>query len=416
MTPPATNPRGSALIFAIGFMVVVLIIAAGVHHLVLSQLRGSGALRRRVAAEYLAQAGVARTLAWFNSQGYQLPQTSDVTATVPVRLTSNNAPVVLPTNHPSSYTDATGRSQSEVVANYNSYATTQGTSAGTFSVVASLIASQPETWELIATGQQGTTQRQVGALLFRQQTSPFSSALFGRDGVTLNGNADTDSYDSSIGPYGGPNQFAGGHIASNGNISLVGNATVNGDATPGPKGSVNLTGNAVVTGLTTPANSTRTLSPATLPAGAVDIGAISLGGNHTSTLTAGTYQVSSMSIGGNAKLIIDATAGPVNLYVTGAIDVGGNGISNGSGKAQNLNIAQIGGSDVSLSGNAAFVGVVYAPDSPLSLHGNADLYGSFIGKSISVTGNGGIHYDQFLRTLPGAPGPLKLIAEWTVPS
>jgi Tfp pilus assembly protein PilX len=416
MTRPAANQAGSALVFAMGFMIVVLVVAAGVQQLVLSQLRASGTLRRRVTAEYLAQAGVARTIAWFNRQGYQLPQATALTATVPVKLASSNAPVVLPSNHPSTYVDALGQSQANVVASYNSFATAQGTTAGSFSVVASLIASQPETWELIATGQQGGVQRQVGALLFRQQNTLFSSGLFGSDGVTLNGNAYTDSYDSSIGPYGEKNKFKTGNIGSNSDINLVGNATVNGDAIPGPKGSVSMKGNAEVTGLTDPASSVRTLPPPVIPAGAVDLGAIDLGGNTKKTLTAGTYQISSISIAGNAQLTIDSSAGPINLYVTGTVDIGGNGVFNNSGAPQNLSITQIGGANVSFSGNAAFVGTLYAPDSALSVNGNADLYGSFIGKAMSINGNGGIHYDQFLRTLPGTPGPLKLLAEWMLPS
>lgn len=416
MSRSTASQRGSALIFAMGFVIVVLVIAAGVHHLVLSQLQASGTQRRRVTAEYLAQAGVARTLAWFNLQGYQLPQAANLTATVPVKLASNNTAVVLPSNHPSTYIDAFGQSKTNVVSSYNTYLTAQGTSAGSFSVVASLIASQPETWELIATGQQGAVQRQVGAVIFRPQNSLFTNALFGRDFVAFNGNAKTDSYDSSIGAYGGTNVSKGGNVLSNGNITLNGNSTVNGDAIPGPDMAVTKNGNASVSGSTTPATTATTLQPVTVPGGVTNLGAIDIGGNSTRTLNAGTYVASSISIRGNADLVIDSTNGPVVLYVTGAINANGNGISNGSGKPQNLSIFATGSDGVWLGGNTAFFGTVYAPNATLTVHGNSDLYGSFVGASVVLNGNGDVHYDQFLRTLPGTPGPLKLIAEWMLPS
>ncbi len=410
--------QGSALIFALGFMVVILIIALGVHTLVSNQLKASGALRQRVTAEYLAQGGVARAIGWFSTQSYLPPKTYTLTATVPVKLQSNSAAVVMPSNHPDSYTDIAGTARSGIISSYNSFLTSQAVTGGSYSVTASLMNVQPETWELLATAKQGGVQRQVGALLVRQGNALFSGALFGDTGVTFNGDAVTDSYDSSLGAYGGTNLFKSGNVGSNGNISLKGNSGVQGDAIPGPSKSVSMNGNAYVTGLTTPASSTQTLPAITVPASAVNKGAISISGNSSQTLTAGNYIISSISISGNATLNIDASAGPVNLYVSGAISANGNGIviSNGSHLPQNLNIFETGNSSVSLGGNADFYGTVYAPNSPLSLSGNAQLYGAFAGSSITDSGNGGIHFDKHLLTGGGAPGPLKLVAQWTLPS
>lgn len=412
------SEQGSALIFALGFMVVILIIALGVHTLVGNQLKASGAFRQRVTAEYLAQGGVARAIGWFSTQSYLPPQASSLTATVPVKLTSNGAAVVLPSNHPDSYTDTAGVARTNMLGSYNTFLTSQAVTGGSYSITASLMNMQPETWEVLATAQQGGVQRQVGALLVRQSNALFRGALFGDTGVSFNGNAVTDSYDSSLGAYGGTNLFKSGNVRSNGNINLKGNSGVQGDAMPGPSKSVSLNGNAYVTGLTTPASSTQTLPAITVPAGAVNKGSISISGNNSQTLTAGNYVISSISISGNATLNIDASAGPVNLYVSGTISANGNGIviSSGSHLPQNLNIFETGNSSVSLGGNSDFYGTVYAPNSPLSLSGNAQLYGAFAGSSITLSGNGGIHFDKHLLTGGGAPGPLKLVAQWSLPS
>jgi Tfp pilus assembly protein PilX len=408
------NDRGSALLFALGFMTVVLVIALGVHTLVGIELRAAGTQRRRVAAEYLAEGALARSIGWFNTTGYRVPQTSLLTAAVPVSLAANNNPVVLPSNHPNGYTDAGGAARSEVVTSFNASLTSQSVGGGSYSVTASLMNTAPETWEVVANAQQGGVQRRVGGLLIREQTSFFNSALFGSDSLSLNGNANTDAYDSTKGAYGGSNRTANGDIGSNGNITLKGNATINGNATAGPNMTTTMTGNAAVTGSTTPASTVRSLDAVSVPAGTTDLGAIGLSGNHTQTLTSGTYVASSISIGGDAKLIIDASSGPVNIYVTGAISAAGNGIANGSGNPQNLFIAQVGGGDVTYSGNLEFFGSIYAPSSALTLNGNATLYGAFVGKSISSNGNGAIHYDQSLQNLSGPPGPLRLVAQWNL--
>lgn len=171
-----------------------------------------------------------------------------------------------------------------------------------------------------------------------------------------------------------------------------------------------------VTGLTTAAPAPKTLLPVTLPSGLTDLGAISLSGNQTHAVTAGTYQMSSISISGNGALIIDNSAGPVTFYVSGSISASGNGISNASGNPQKFTIFETGSADVSLSGNGVFFGLVYAPTSSISISGNSDLYGAFAGASISINGNGAIHYDQLSRTIPGPPGAVKLMAQWTLPS
>ena len=409
--------QGSALIFALGFMVVMLIIAFGVHTLVTNQLKASGAFRQRVTAEYLAQGGVARAIAWFSTQSYLPPQSSSLTATVPVKLTSNSTAVVLPSNHPDNYTDASGVARTSMVTSYNSYLTSQSAPGGSYNVTASLMNGQPETWELLATAQQGGVQRQVGALLVRQINSLFSGGLFGSNGVTLSGAAFTDSYDSSLGAYGGANKFQTGNVSSNGNISLAGSSIIKGDAIPGPGKSVSFAGTASVTGLTTPAASTRTLPAVTVPIGATNLGAINLGGIATQTLTAGNYSATSLSITHSGQLIIDASAGAVNLYVTGTVAVAGAGIANASGLPANFFLAQVGGANVTFSNGSAFYVTVYAPNSALSVPGNGDFYGAFVGASISLSNSGKIHYDQNLRNSNfGTPGPLKLIAQWTLPS
>lgn len=397
---------------AMGFMVVLLVIAAGVHSLVLAQLSASGGLRQRVTATELAEGGLARVRAWFDQTSYRLPAANLVEGAAPVRLRGSGKAVVLPDTHPDAYTDTQGSARKGIVASYGKYLSSQRTAAGDYSVTATLIATQPETWEAVATAAVGNVQRVAGVVLAREQSSLFADALFGRSHVRMNGNARTDSYDASLGAYGGANVFKTGNVRSNGDIDLIGNALVQGDAISGPKGSVGTKGNAGVTGLSEPADREKELPPVVVPAGAVSLGKLKLTGKHTQTLTSGTYVASELDIGGNAQLIIDASAGPVNLYVTGEISLGGNGVANASGQPKNFNLVQVGGADVDMTGNTDFVGTVYAPDSELEVKGNGDIYGAIIAASVDLVGNADVHFDQSLRTIGNVPGPMRVLAQW----
>jgi hypothetical protein len=355
-------------------------------------------------------------IAWFNTTNYQLPESKMLADTVPVAMLPGYAPVVLPANHPNGYTDALGQVRSGVVTSFEQFLVNQTGAVGTYSIATSLMARQPETWEAIATARVGSTTRQVGAVLIREQQSLFADALFGRDYVTMHGDAYTDSYDSSSGAYGGANVFQTGNVRSNQDVTLTGNASVRGDAIPGPDHVVSTSGNAKVTGLIEPASSAKALPAPVVPSDAMNLGAIDVGGDATTTLAAGTYRVSSLTVSGNGRLIIDTSHGAVNLYVSGPISIAGNGISNNSGIPSNFNLVETGTAAVTFSGNASFSGTVYAPNSVLSLNGNGTMYGAFIGGGLRLVGNGAIHYDQVLRTVSGIPGPLRMMAQWSPPA
>jgi hypothetical protein len=118
-----------------------------------------------------------------------------------------------------------------------------------------------------------------------------------------------------------------------------------------------------------------------------------------------------MSVSGNAQIVVN---GPSIIYVNaGNISVSGNGIVN-NGSPQNLGIYST-GSSVNLSGNAAYVGTVYAPVATVTLSGNENFYGSIVcGKSID-SGNASIHFDVALRNFTppfGGPPPSNRATSW----
>jgi Tfp pilus assembly protein PilX len=246
-------------------------------------------------------------------------------------------------------------------------------------------------------------------------TDPFGHAAHAKGGVSLNGNASTDSYNSDNGAYNvGGNRFQRGHVSSDstaGNtINLTAGSTVNGDAYAGPGANVaaSINNGGTITGVQSTESTTWSLPLSAIPTGVTNLGNLSLSGNPKGdcsySLSEGTYWFSSVSVTGNAKLCVN---GAVKIYVTGSIDVGGNGIATANNKPPNLLLyGTVNPTDatkkctsVNIHGNGNFYGAVYAPDADISVVGNGGVYGSLTGKSVSINGNGGLHYDEALGNL-----------------
>jgi hypothetical protein len=140
---------------------------------------------------------------------------------------------------------------------------------------------------------------------------------------------------------------------------------------------------------------------------------ISLSGNTILTLGGGDYWVCSMSLSGNSKLIMAKGAHvrlffdtPENCGNPNQISMSGNNEITSTGYQPSLGEYDVPGfyllgstswtSQVALSGNYSSTNefVVYAPDSYISVSGNATFKGIIAGKQIAWSGNGKIEQDS----------------------
>jgi hypothetical protein len=147
-------------------------------------------------------------------------------------------------------------------------------------------------------------------------------------------------------------------------------------------------------------------------------GGTSVSFNNGTTLTSGTYRVSSINLSGSGKGTIN---GNVTIYVTGSVNLSGtsqivilpggsltiylNGslnVSGGSIVNQTLNphnLTIYGTStctSASYSGSSALYGIIYTPAASTSISGGVNLYGSVIGRSVTISGGSAVHYDASL--------------------
>ncbi len=267
----------------------------------------------------------------------------------------------------------------------------------------------------------GFAERTV-SVLYSKSSSLFSHAAFGNTGVSLLGNAKTDSYNSAIGPYGGVNIGANGHVgtasSANGAVTLTGSSRVNGDAETGPGGTVAMGWSCVVTGSITDSNdgpAGQINVPGEL-SGLPDGAGISLTGNNNQTLNSGDYALSSISVSGNARLTLDGDVniyltgasslnisgsgrlivnGTANIYIDGNANITGAGIANSSQSPGNFMLYGTASSGIiNISGSGDMYGGIYAPSAAISVTGNARLYGSAVGDTVSITGSSRISYDE----------------------
>jgi len=242
-------------------------------------------------------------------------------------------------------------------------------------------------------------------------TDPFKNAIHAKGTVELVGNAWTDSYNSTNGPYNlAGNRGNNGDVSTDGTaagiVTVTSGGTVDGDAIVGPGGNpaTAINNNGTITGTTGVEPAAQNLPLSSIPAGLVNQGPLTISGNTPKTLGEGVYWFSSINITGNGKLIV---TGAVKIYVTGNIDVGGNGIATAGNLPPNLLIygtqdpsdASQKTNTVSIHGNGDFYGAVYAPGAALDVYGNGAVYGALTGNSAKINGNGGFHYDESLGNL-----------------
>jgi Flp pilus assembly protein TadG len=248
------------------------------------------------------------------------------------------------------------------------------------------------------------------ALYDRWLCGPFVGILW----LSVPGTPNTDSYDSREGSYHWSLARDRGSICSDGPIHIDGTALIRGDARAGKGYHVIMTGNTEVTG-----SIGSRLKPLNLPYvdasqaavendnGQVPLipegnswkspidaaGNFVLDGNRSIELPPGTYYFHDFILTGHARFDV---SGHVTIYVTGDFERAGTTIvNNNTQKPANLTILMTGGRADVTSGND-FHGVIYAPNTEVTIDGSADLYGAVVGRTLTITGSGAGHYDESL--------------------
>jgi hypothetical protein len=306
---------------------------------------------------------------------------------------------------------------SAVLNNLNTGGTTPTlTASQTFSdggsFTASAVATGTNQYTITSTGtvigfRKENVRRKIEVVVQKPDMNPFRWAAFGRDSLTSNGVTNTNSYDSTKGVFNPNNPGSKGDVGTNGTMSIGG--TVHGNATLGPDatiaGASSISGNVirltspVVFPDVDPGNAKTNNNNAALSDGysASDM-SFTLHGNKTVDFPAGIYYFSSFTMTGNVGI---RSLGPVTIYVEGSAGIGG--CADSSNNPHDTRLMVMGAESVTVHGTADIWGVVYAPNSDVTINGTPGVYGAVIGKTLSLKGTADFHFDESLanETMPG---------------
>jgi hypothetical protein len=285
----------------------------------------------------------------------------------------------------------------------------------------------------------------------------FIKGLVAKDTIDLNGNnIRTDSFDSADPLYSNNGLYDPTRTRDNGDVATasgltnsvnieVGNANIYGHASTGPGGSATCGPNGAIGSAAWNNGGNKGIQsgwfrddmnisfpPVSDPfsGGYFTPGSGSVGGtNYSLVLGSGKYLSSSnvkltgqdsilvngnatwwcqggLDLGGKGQIIIAAGARLILFIgqnsgsaVSGSLS--GNGVLNGTGNATNTLVYGMAKcTSISLSGNAAFIGAIYAPDANMSMNGGGnntmDFCGAGVFKTVTMNGHFNFHYDENL--------------------
>jgi hypothetical protein len=256
-----------------------------------------------------------------------------------------------------------------------------------------------------------------------------------------NQNIVIDSYDSrdpfksTNGLYDAAKRQQNGDIATDGNLIEAGNAHIYGDVATNSgtvSGAANITGTertdfyqepipvgapswSAINGTISTVTNSATLDASSTKGSSISryqLSTISLSGGQTLTLAGNPdgsqtyieiYVTGDISVGGSSQIVVQPGV-TVTIYFAGNIDVSGNGILNTKNQPSDLQLYGIqppanSSKHVSLGGNGQIIASVYAPNHDVSINGggtNGHVFGSVVGKTVTMTGVTNLHYDETL--------------------
>jgi hypothetical protein len=309
--------------------------------------------------------------------------------------------------------------------------------SGSYWVEASVLTA--DLTQLVATGREDRSGARLELTVQRTTSNLFQWGAFGDEQLAMDSNARTDSYDSTKGSYAsqvvngsGSSAYANanGSVGSNQDVTLKQNSKVYGDALPGPGGSTAVLGNAEVSGGTAPQPAVMEMPEIQVPI-MPSKGSLSVPGATPLTLAPGDHRFDQFEVqtGGivavtgparlvfedfllssNAEFLVDASAGPVEVYIEGDFILESNTLMASktytpadlrvnllSDNVKDPSI-QVQLDIVTFDSNAQLYGTIYAPKTVIDIDSNFELFGSLIARRVTLDSNARVHYDESLAT------------------
>jgi len=131
---------------------------------------------------------------------------------------------------------------------------------------------------------------------------------------------------------------------------------------------------------------------------------INLDSGETLTLTQGDYYVTNIILKNGSTLEIDATSGPVNIYLSGSLDTQDGELEAKNGSVLNnlsqptdFSIFSNSSEDIVFKHSSNFKGMVYAPNAHVDMNNSAGVYGLIWGNTATINNEGAFHFDEAIK-------------------
>jgi hypothetical protein len=438
------NEKGIALITTLVFMMAMGVLCTALVFTVQNEIRTSAAYKYSQQAFFVANAGVQRSVEWY-ANGYNPDISGGYDETkFPVEFGQSVVMLAGKDGYSSVFPDQ-NTSSAFYTEFYNKGLQADSDNSGAYALNATLLKHRPtsfldpntfepmpsaiERWRVSSTGFWGSVANPLGiaqitAEIENSGDALFDRALWGIDSVDLIGGSYIDSYDPRLGLW---DEFTNsgnmGAIGSNGSVTLDGGADIRGAAAYGPDGTFFAGDNTSISEGVIHLPEPRTFPP--IPDFAVGDTDVTAGpqaapgdiilspgeyGKITArgaiTLQEGTYYVDEFNATSQSTVILE---GDVTLYVKSSFSLEGQAIVNEDIPSPNFAIYYSGTDAAKLSGSSSAVYNYYGPNAELSLTGDTDFYGSFIGKAVKGSGGTNIHFDEGNLSKFLIPRPFRLI-------
>lgn len=243
---------------------------------------------------------------------------------------------------------------------------------------------------------------------------PFRYGMFAGDSLILEQSSCVDSYNSDSGTFAATVLDSAADIGANGDIDVGKFVTVGGDVSTADSGTITVGPGATITGDTSTTQDSVVLdmippseyvwaeSVSNAPAGLSGSNytydavtkTLTTDASGTVELQSGVYYFSEINLGQLSTLTL-APGANVTIYVDSNINFNQGSLVNDGGDPNALELFSQSGSLV-LSQDNTFYGSFYGPNADIQIDQTTSVYGSVIGKSITLDKNACFHYDRSL--------------------
>lgn len=330
---------------------------------------------------------------------------------------------------------------------------------------------------LMSTGMVGSGRFSLSMVVEHENGSVGSMGFFADDSMEIGEGVLIDSYDSSAGTYedlvGGvldpleglglldpignlvEGVLIGGstsRVGSNGDIHVNGSpeatTVISGDVQPGPSGSVIFGEGVNITGSTAPASKPFDLPTVEVPTivskGDMTVGArgslsqlptgesaydlLKVPTGRTLTIQGPTtLVVSRFQVDAGGSLVLNASQGPIEIFATSELTLAdGSTVSCLHESPTELSLQVSASQWIDRNGDGeleppanfqprgAWLGTLYAPDSPIEISAATEVFGAIAAESLTLADGAKVHFDEALAAFSNTPDGELVVTAWRV--